>query len=406
MPLLFEAPTGNTLAKIHADHLSLERDHSRRMKIGILGTRGIPNAYGGFEQFAQYLSLGLVQRGHEVCVYNSSYHPYKERRWEGIDIIHCTDWEKRLGSAGQFVYDYNCLKDARTRDFDVLLQLGYTSNSIWHRLWPKRALNVVNMDGLEWKRSKYGRFTKKFLFLAEKWAARHGDILVADSLHIQEYLEEKYQLPVSYIPYGAEIPPYYDSKRLDRWGLKPDGYFLAMARMEPENNIEMIIRGWQASGKKKPLVVIGNADNAFGQRLRKAYQDEQLLFIGAIYDSEVVNALRHGSAVYFHGHSVGGTNPSLLEAMACHCLIMAHDNSFNKEILGKDGCYFSSEKDIASLLERLPDQKVVTGWKQTNAAKIRNRYNWDSVVECYQHLFWENVRVRRESLAFVNQGHL
>lgn len=406
MPLTFESPTGNTLAKIHTDLPLLHIDEDRRMKIGILGTRGIPNAYGGFEQFAQYLSVGLVQRGHKVWVYNSSYHPYRESEWEGVRIIHCTDWEKRLGSAGQFIYDYNCLKDAQTRDFDVLLQLGYTSNSIWHRLWPKRTLNVVNMDGLEWKRSKYGRLTKRFLFLAEKWAARHGDVLVADSLGIQDYLQEKYHRPVSYISYGAEIPSYYDNAKLETWGLKPDGYFLVMARMEPENNIEMIIRGWLASGRKKPLVVIGNADNAFGQRLCKTYRDEQLLFVGAIYDTDVVNALRHSCTVYFHGHSVGGTNPSLLEAMACHCLIMAHDNSFNKEILGKDAGYFSSVKDISSLLERLPDQKLVGGWKLANATKIQNRYSWDRVVDCYQKLFWEKVPVSREKVAFANQGHL
>src|SRR5579872_2984603 len=116
------------------------------MRIGILGTRGIPNNYGGFEQFAQFLSVGLVQRGHSVWVYNSSNHPYREKKWEDVNIIRCSDWENYIGSTGQFDYDYNCLKDARKRGFDVLLQLGYTSNSVWHRRWPKDALNVINMD--------------------------------------------------------------------------------------------------------------------------------------------------------------------------------------------------------------------------------------------------------------------
>ncbi len=159
------------------------------MKIGILGTRGIPNAYGGFEQFAQYLALGLFRKGYEVYVYNSSEHPYRDKEWNGIHIIHCRDWEKSIGTAGQFIYDYNCFKDAAGRNFDILLQLGYTSNSIWHRRWPRKAVNVINMDGLEWKRSKYNKLTRNFLRLAERWAVKHGDILVADSIGIRDYIE-------------------------------------------------------------------------------------------------------------------------------------------------------------------------------------------------------------------------
>src|SRR5438045_1972055 len=124
-----------------------------KLKIGILGCRGIPNAYGGFEQFAEYLSAALVERGHDVWVYNSHKHPYQYNVWKGVHIVHCIDWEYRLGAAGQFVYDYNCLTDARKRNFDVLLQLGYTSNSIWYMRWPKNTINLVNMDGLEWKRT-------------------------------------------------------------------------------------------------------------------------------------------------------------------------------------------------------------------------------------------------------------
>lgn len=360
------------------------------MRIGILGTRGIPNAYGGFEQFAQYLSLGLVQRGHSVWVYNSSHHPFREKEWEGIHIIRCTDWEKVIGPAGQFVYDYNCLRDARKRDFDVLLQLGYTSNSVWHRWWPRKALNVINMDGLEWRRSKYGVLTRRFLLRAEKWAAGHGDVLIADSLGIQNYLQKKYQRSSIYIPYGAEIPGGYDAGLLARWGLKPDGYFLLMARMEPENNIESVIRGWQAIGKPKPLVLVGNPNNSFGAYLQKSYRDEQLFFIGAIYEPAVVNALRHFSSFYFHGHSVGGTNPSLLEAMACGCAILAHDNSFNKAILGKEAEYFSSAEDVAGWLQTLPGQELVQVWKRANVQKVRELYNWDRIVSSYEQVFLEH----------------
>lgn len=379
------------LTGIPGDRILAELDPGRSLRIGILGTRGIPNAYGGFEQFAQYLSAGLVQRGHSVWVYNSSEHPYGGDQWEGVHIIHCRDWESRIGTAGQFVYDYNCLRDARGRDFDVLLQLGYTSNSIWHAMWPGRALNVINMDGLEWKRDKYSRLVRKFLLQAERWAARHGDILVADSQRIRDYIEVKYQRPTIYIPYGAEIPAHYDAGKLHHRGLTRDGYYLAMARMEPENNIEMIIRGWQASGKKKPLVVVGHTGNAYGRHLQKVFREEHLHFIGATYEPGVVNALRHYCSLYLHGHSVGGTNPSLLEAMACGCIIAAHNNPFNKEVLGREAGYFSTVEGLSVLFERLPVHEQANRWRWANLEKIRTRYTWDRVIEFYLQLFMENV---------------
>ncbi|HET6254277.1 MAG TPA: DUF1972 domain-containing protein [Puia sp.] len=365
----------------------------RPMKIGILGTRGIPNTYGGFEQFAQYLSVGLVRRGHSVWVYNSSNHPYREKDWRGVRIIHCSDWENRIGTAGQFVYDYNCLMDARRREFDVLLQLGYTSNSIFHSIWPGKALNVINMDGLEWKRTKYSPMVRKFLLRAEKWAARHAHVLVADSLGIRDYIEKKYRRPATYIPYGADLPDSYEIGKLSKWGLRPGGYFLLVARMEPENNIELIIKAWLAAGKRKPLVLVGDAGNGFGTWLRKIYRDEKLLFAGAIYETGTINALRHYSSLYLHGHSVGGTNPSLLEAMACGCTIAAHDNPFNKEILGNEACYFSSKDDLAALMTRPLYSGQTNGWKQLNAEKILTRYSWDIVIDRYLRLFMENVPV-------------
>lgn len=359
------------------------------MKVGILGTRGIPNAYGGFEQFAQYLSQGLVERGHSVWVYNSSDHPYREKEWKGIRIIRCTDWESRIGTAGQFIYDYNCLKDARERDFDVLLQLGYTSNSVWHRMWPKRMLNVVNMDGLEWKRSKYGPLTRKFLKRAEGWAARRGDLLIADSIGIRDHLQREYGRSSVYIPYGAEIPQGYDPTILARWGLEPDGYFLLMARMEPENNIEMIIRGWMDTKKDRPLVLIGNSGNAFGQQMVSRYKHERLRFIGAIYEAPVVHSLRHYSTLYLHGHSVGGTNPSLLEAMACGAMIAAHDNIFNRAVLNDQALYFSSSGDVRGIMDREPEPGRKSAWKEKNLEKVKMIYNWDKIIDAYEKVMYD-----------------
>ena len=156
------------------------------MKIAILGTRGVPNHYGGFEQFAEFFSVYLVEQGHEVCVYNSHNHPYQEKQFKGVNIIHQYDPEFKIGTAGQFIYDLNCILDSRKRNFDIILQLGYTSSSMWFFLLPKKATIITNMDGLEWKRTKYSKPIQKVLKFAEKLAVKSSDCLVSDSLGIKK----------------------------------------------------------------------------------------------------------------------------------------------------------------------------------------------------------------------------
>ncbi|MGZ8536729.1 MAG: DUF1972 domain-containing protein [Flavisolibacter sp.] len=367
------------------------------LKIGILGCRGIPNAYGGFEQFAEYLSVALVERGHQVSVYNSHHHPYQQKEWKGVQIIHCFDWEKRLGTAGQFIYDYNCFSDARKRDFDILFQLGYTSNSIWYKRWPAKMINIVNMDGLEWKRSKYNQATKMFLKYAEGLAARHSDYMIADSRGIQEYLDLKYKRISTYIPYGSHIIEPGDTTFLNTYKLRPHEYYLLIARMEPENNIEMIIQGYLWSAKKFPLVIVGNAANDFGKYLRKKYEDKSLIFTGAIFHVPTINCLRSYSSIYFHGHSVGGTNPSLLEAMGCYCNIAAHENVFNSAILEDCADYFSSASDIKNIINKEPGIDMLNDRKEKNAEKIRTVYNWNRIVDEYENLFFHSIELKKQT---------
>ncbi len=365
------------------------------MRIGILGTRGIPNAYGGFEQFAQYLAHGLVKRKHEVWVYNSSEHPYKDSEWNGVNIIHCKDWENKIGTAGQFVYDYNCINDARKREYDILLQLGYTSNSVWFRLWPKRSINIVNMDGLEWKRTKYGNLTQKFLKMAESWAASHADILVADSIGIQSHLKRTYGKKSFYIPYGADLFGDHDSSFLETYKLKVEQYNLIIARMEPENNIEMIIQGHLSVEHQSILVIIGSTNNKYGKYLTKKYNHAGVRFLGAIYDQNTINNLRYHSKIYFHGHSVGGTNPSLLEAMACRCFIAAHNNVFNKTILEESADFFSTASDVANIIGCRIDDTIKEKRKEQNEAKIKTLYNWETIINSYEELFVESYNSQK-----------
>ncbi|MBC8033831.1 MAG: DUF1972 domain-containing protein [Chitinophagaceae bacterium] len=350
------------------------------MRIGIIGTRGIPNYYGGFEQFTEFVAPALTDRGHEVYVYNSSKHPYSEPTWKKVHIIRKYDPENILGTTGQFIYDLNCILDSRKRNFDVILQLGYTSSSIWSFLFPKNASIVTNMDGLEWKRSKYGKSTQQFLKKAEKIAAVKSDYLIADSKGIQAYLLKKYNRKSAFIPYGATLFNSPDVNSLARYELKPYAYNLLIARMEPENNIQMILEAHHRDTNAKELILIGNHSNDYGTYLRNIYENEKIRFLGPIYDMPFLNNLRHFSHLYFHGHSVGGTNPSLLEAMASQALIAAHNNLFNSSVLESDGFYFSCVEDITALLKTHFHKLDHRSYLENNNYKITHYYTWPGIV--------------------------
>jgi glycosyltransferase involved in cell wall biosynthesis len=359
-----------------------------KLRIAILGTRGIPNNYGGFEHISAHLAKGLVGKGHEVSVYNAHNHPYTENSWNGVQIIHCHDPEYLIGTAGQFIYDFNCLMHARKCKYDVILFMGYTSSSIWGCFYPKKSIVITNMDGLEWKRSKYSKPVQRFLKFAEQLAIKYSQFYIADSEVIQSYLEKKYGIKSRYIPYGADINLVHDQ-------VKKDDYFLLMARMEPENNIEMILDGFSKSPSEKKFIVLGNTSNQYGRRLvNKFEQDHRIHFIGSNFDPLIVNSLQNNAFLYFHGHSVGGTNPSLLQAMANGALIAAHNNAFNKAVLGNDAFYFGNCEDVTWLVQTVERKEAEHQMIANNVDRIKSTFNWkkvtngyeDFILECYQKI--------------------
>jgi glycosyltransferase involved in cell wall biosynthesis len=356
------------------------------MKIAIIGTRGIPNHYGGFEQCAEYLALGLVKRGHEVLVYNSHNHPYQKSEWNGVDLHHCYDPEYKLGTAGQFIYDLNCILDVRKRNCDVILQLGYTSSSVWGWLLPKEVAVTTNMDGLEWKRTKYSNKVRKFLQWAEKLGVKYSDHLISDSVGIQDYLKQKYNADSAFIAYGATLFEQPEKSVLKNYNLSPYQYDMLIARLEPENSIEIILDGVVKTNLNRPFLVIGKHETVYGNYLKNKYSGYgQIQFIGGIYNIDILNSLRYYSNVYFHGHTVGGTNPSLLEAMASSSLICANDNPFNSYILGADALYFNDADGVAKHLKEVKyDEDKYQTMIQANKDKIINIYDWELIVNQYE----------------------
>jgi len=358
------------------------------LKIGILGTRGIPNYHGGFEQFAEFFASFLAKENHEVYVYCSGSHPYQEKTFNGAHLIHCNDPEEKMGTVGQFFYDLNCIRDARKRDFDILLQLGYTSNSVWHKLLPKKPIIITNMDGLEWKRSKYNKYVQRFLKSAEKWAVNSSDYLISDSIGIQNYLKNTYGKDSEFIAYGAEVFNNPSEEVFEKYDVKKGNYNLLIARMEPENNIETILDGVVISEKETPFLVIGKYDNTFGTYLNEKYKNIQnIRFLGGIYNQEDLNNLRYFSKLYFHGHSVGGTNPSLLEAMASNTLIVANNNEFNATILGDDAFYFTVKEEVATKLNEVSEKEYFNSMIINNTNKIKELYTWDIINKKYLDFF-------------------
>lgn len=357
------------------------------MRIAFTGIRGIPNRYGGFEQFAEFLAPALVSEGFEVTVYSPHYHPYREKEYKGVKLVHCYDPEPHVGAAGQFIYDLLCILDARKRGFDLIYQLGYTSSGIWQFLLPSSAVLVSNMDGMEWQRAKYSPAVRRFLRFSEKRVALRSDHLIADALPIKDYLEAHYPTSCTYIAYAAEPFNTPDPAMLPNLGVQPFGYYLLIARMQEDNHVEMIVQGYLASGSTQPLLLVGNTDNAFGRYLKAKYPHPGLRFLGGIFDAAWLDNLRYYAALYFHGHSAGGTNPSLLEAMAASARICAHDNAFNRSVCEAGALYFDSAGSIA---RHIPEAGKDERWAERitlNLQKIKTCYSKPKILDDYLQLF-------------------
>lgn len=369
------------------------------MKIAFVSTRGIPNNYGGFEQFAEYISVGMAQRGHEVVVYSPKFHPYQESTYKGVRIKHIYSPETWMGSSvGSFFYDFASLRDAlKKEDFDIIYEAGYTSiipAYIWFNVKKrKRPIFTTNMDGLENKRSKFSPMVRRFLDWEEKMAVKYSHYLIADNMGIHDYYKEKYGKESKFLAYGADIHDDFKAEYLEEFGLKSEEYYILIARLEPENNIVMAIEGYLHSKEngRRPLIVVGKTNMPHGKELVEKYGNERNVeFVGGIYDFKKLDSVRHFSKAYFHGHSVGGTNPSLLEAMAAGCFIFAHDNIFNRAVLKENAFYYPSADKVTEYLNRI--DTIAEGSKIQYTARnievIRNEYSWESLIDKHEKYFY------------------
>lgn len=256
---------------------------------------------------------------------------------------------------------------------------------------PKKAVVTTNMDGLEWKRTKFSKPVQKFIKYAEKLAVKYSDHLISDSVGIQSYIKKSYNKESTYIPYGATPFTSPNSDCLAEYNLEESRYNLLIARLEPENSIETILQGHIQSNSTMQIVVIGKTDTPLGQKLKEKYANNAtIIFLGGVYDQEKLNNLRYYSNIYFHGHTVGGTNPSLLEAMASNAFICANDNEFNNSILNDDAVFFNSIESIIPIFNL--HKKDHGSFLENNLSKIRDLYSWEFIVSQYETHFLEILK--------------
>lgn len=326
--------------------------------IRILGTRGIPAAHGGFETFAEHLAPYLAQRGWRVTVYcqEDGIGPVFEDEWQGVRRVRMP--VATPGAAGTVVFDWKSTLHA-AGEKGLVLTLGYNT-AVFCALYRLRGQkNVINMDGVEWRRQKWGRVAKTWFWLNDWAGCWLGNHLVADHPEIKRHLATRVRADkITMIPYGSDRVDEADAGLIAPYDLTPGDYAILIARAEPENSILEVVRAWSRQPRGCKLVVLGRyeAGHAYQRAVQEAASSE-VIFPGAIYDKAVVQALRFHARFYVHGHRVGGTNPSLVEALGAGNAVLAHDNLFNRWVAGEAGVYFRDEAECAGWLERLLEDR-------------------------------------------------
>ncbi|MDM7855571.1 DUF1972 domain-containing protein [Cellulomonas alba] len=363
-------------------------DDARPLSIAMIGTRGVPARYGGFETAVEEIGRRLAARGHDVVVYCRSVDGTPSPAEHlGMRCVTLPALRRRsLETLSHTALSVGHLAAHRT-------DAAFVFNAANAPLLPVvRALRVpvaTHVDGLEWRRAKWSGTGRRYYQRAESLAVRWSDALVADAPGIARYYARKFGAPTTELAYGAPSLDGIASDRLGELGLEPGGYHLVVARFEPENHVEVAVAGYVASDAALPLVVVGSAPYAdeYTARVRAAAGDDpRVRLLGGVWDAELLDQLYAHALTYVHGHSVGGTNPSLLRAIGAGTATVAFDVDFNRDVLGGAGRYFRGPADVAREVERA---EADTAAVARDAAALRERardYDWDRVADGYERL--------------------
>jgi glycosyltransferase involved in cell wall biosynthesis len=359
--------------------------------LAILGTRGIPARHGGFETFAEHLALYLVDRGWRVTVYcqeDQSAVPektWREGMWKGVRLVHIP--VRQSGPLGTLVFDLKAMIMA-SREPGLVLTLGYNSAVFCLLLRLVGRPNVINMDGLEWQRSKWSWPARAWFYINEWLGCWLADHLLADHPAIYAHLSTRVaSRTITMIPYGADPVEQAEPSLIEPLGLSPQRYILLVARPEPENSILEVVSAFSARTRGVTLAIVGDyyPDIVDYHRQVRGAAGPEVQFLGAIYDRPVVQSLRYHALLYVHGHRVGGTNPSLLEALGAGSAVLAHDNRFNRWVAGEGARYFTDAATCITEIDRmLSDPEEIHALRRASRERFEAQFRWDHILPKYE----------------------
>ena len=357
------------------------------MKIAIMGIRGIPASYGGFETFADHLAVGLVKRGHDVTVYcRSSNIDYSGKTYKGVKLVFLpTIRHKYLDTV---VHTFLCSLHSLFCGYQVILSCN-SANSLFSVI-PRMAGSKValNVDGLEWQRKKWNVVGKAFYKMSEYVATLFPNNIVTDARMIEKYYKEKFGASSTHIPYGAPTEKATTDETLKRFHLEPEHYVLYVSRLEPENNAHLVIQAFEKTRTDLRLVVVGDApySSEYIANLKKT-EDPRIIFTGYVF-GQGYRELQSNAYVYVQATEVGGTHPALLEGMGYGNCVLANDVPEHREVLGDAGLYFTSMEALQQKLQHLLDSpEVVHKYKTSAVKRVEELYSWPKIVKDYEMLF-------------------
>jgi rhamnosyltransferase len=374
------------------------------MKVAILGSRGIPAKYGGFETFAEGLTQNLINKGFELTV--SCEYEDPVTRVNDLNGIKLEYFPVKPPNNYFLRKIYENLSDIffllrLSKQSEVIIFLGIEVGMFLFipQLLNKRVKTLVNIDGVMWERTKFNKFERWLLKINHIMAIKFADVVIADSKEMMSYVEDKYHDKTTYLSYGIQTPEQIpwngkNLKKLTKYTgkpLVPGNYFLVVARLEPENNILTIIEGFVKSDLKTPMVVLGDFTSKEYQKqienIAGSMGSNEIYFLGSIYDEELLNMLRQNCLAYIHGHSVGGTNPSLLEAAISKNIILAHNNAFNREVCRENAIYFNNSNELKFQLELVDKNPEKYSKIKINVHNsVKDEYSWEKISNGYENL--------------------
>ncbi len=359
------------------------------MKIAIMGIRGIPANYGGFETFAEHLSLRLARKGHDVTVYGRrNIIEYPKKYYQGVEIILLPTIRHKYFET--IVHTFLCALHSLTRKYDVVL-ICNSANAIFSFI-PRLARRqvAINVDGLEWQRAKWNKAGKLFYRLSEFLATILSEWIITDSIFVRDYYLNKFNKSSTYIPYGAPTETVTTSSVLQKFHVQPRRYILYVSRLEPENNAHLVIDAFEHVKTDFNLVIVGHAPYSHKYiRKLKATRDPRIIFAGYIFGQGYREFQSH-AYFYVQATEVGGTHPALLEGMGFGNCVLANDVPEHREVIKDAGLYFktSDGEDLKNQMQFLVDHPdIIEIYRAKAVARIRLAYAWDRVADAYEALF-------------------